>query len=143
MADSFLGISAGEYSARMYQINRETAQVKARDARFQGRLAKKANKDAFSQLKGEQRAAIAKNGFVVDYGTGMETQLDTDFQEQMNALNIEINAERQAMGYMAEADSFGMQAGLDMMRGTNSAASSLIGGAARVADSWYRYNKGS
>ena len=96
-----------------------------------------------ASLKGTQRAGMAANGIDVGVGSAAQVLTSTDVMGEIDANTIEANAVRSAWGYRTEAT---------MKRGSASAinpamagATSILGGAGKVATSWYRLqgNSGS
>ena len=99
-----------------------------------------------AQTTGDQRAAMAANG--IDLGTGSATDVlaTTKFMGERDALQIQDNAARQAWAYRTQAQGYGAEAAADTAIGdsispSTAMATSLIGSASQVANSWYQYNK--
>lgn len=59
---------------------------------------------------GSQRVSYAAQGVEVDEGSALEVQEDTVYWGEVDALQIRVNAAREAWGYQVEAEDFRMRA---------------------------------
>jgi hypothetical protein len=135
-----------DYEAAVARNNQTIANYQADLAFENGAIAEQNQRLRTASIGGDQRAALAANG--VDLGTGSATEVlaTTKFMGERDALTIRDNAARQAWAYKNQAAGFGAEAAADSAASSAinpdlAFASSLIGGAAKVAGSWYKYNK--
>lgn len=94
-----------------------------------------------AQLKGTQRASIAANGIDLGEGSAARVLTSTDLLGEVDAQTIHANAIRNAWGYRTDATL--KRASASSINPLMSAATSLIGGSGRVAESWYRLSPGA
>lgn len=90
-----------------------------------------------ANLKGAQRAGIAANGIDVGVGSAAQVLTSTDVLGEIDANTIEANAVRSAWGYRTEA--IMKRGSADAISPGMAGATSLLGSAGKVADSWYRF----
>ena len=93
----------GDYQQDTYKLNARLAQVQARDAIFRGQQAARRYGEQAAKLMGTQRVRAAAQGISVSEGSPAELQAETVRISMMDALQIENNAWREAMGYRAQA----------------------------------------
>jgi hypothetical protein len=133
------------YAAKVAEVNKQTSLYAADDARKRGAAAEEQQRLKTKQLAGRQRAVLAANGVELSSGSPLDVLTDTASVGELDALTVRGNANREALGYEAQARNYGYDANLDRMRaqaaataGPISAAGTLIGGLGSVADKWYR-----
>lgn len=98
------------------------------------------------QIKGSQRAAMAKNGIDLGEGNAAEVIASTDIMKDEDVNTITANAVRAAWGQRIVAtnqrsDANAKRAGADSISPLMAGATSLIGSASQIAGSWYMMNK--
>lgn len=93
----------GEYQQDVYKLNAKYAEIQAKDAIRRGELAAEARGREISAVVGRQRAAAAAQGIALDTGSQAELQAEALEVGMMDALEIENNAYREAMGYRIQA----------------------------------------
>ena len=93
----------GDYQQDAYKMNARLAQVQARDAIFRGQQAARRYGEQAAKFLGTQRVRAAAQGISVSEGSPAELQAETVRISMMDALQIENNAWREAMGYRAQA----------------------------------------
>jgi DNA gyrase/topoisomerase IV subunit A len=132
--------------AEMADLNAELADEQARSALYQGEKEEQSSRLQTARLKSTQRAAYAANGVDLTQGSPANVLTSTDYIGEIDANTIQANAVRAAWGNRAEATSLRSKA--NTARSTASAispftagATSLLGGAASVASSWYKSTK--
>lgn len=96
-----------EINARM---NERFAEFQAKDALRRGENQADAYKQQAQQVIGKQRAAMAANGVEINSGTALEIQMQTAEVGEINALQAETNAMREAFGYRMAAHQQSSQA---------------------------------
>ena len=129
--------AVAEANARIDELG---AQATLRDSQLQ--IADTTRR--YGQLKSSQRATMAANGVAVDAGgSAAELQDSTEFLKDADTATLQITAVRAAFGQRMQAGNQRTQAA--MSRANSSAinpglamGTSLLGGAGRVADSWYQ-----
>ena len=134
------------YEAAVAQNNQTIANYQASLAVTNGQVQEQAQQLKTAAMTGDQRAAMAANG--VDLGTGSATEVlaTTEFMGKRDALTIRDNAARQAWAYQNQAQGYGAEAAADnaskdSINPDMATFGALIGGASKVASSWYSYNK--
>lgn len=98
------------------------------------------------QLKSKQKANMAANGIDLGVGSAAEVQASTDVMKESDMNTIQANALRAAWGYRTQETSYQnaaltARASASTISPLANMASSLIGGAGKVAGSWYQMNK--
>ena len=98
-----------------------------------------------ADVRGRQRAALAANGLDVNSGTPAALQDQTDYYGMQDMLTAGQNATESAAALRGQAGMQRMQAGNARSQAGAvspwlSAGTSLLGGAAKVAERWATYN---
>lgn len=98
------------------------------------------------QIKGSQRAAMAKNGVDLGDGNAAEVLASTDIMKEEDVNTITANAVRAAWGERMVAtnqknDAAAKRAGANSISPGMAAFTSLIGSSSQIASSWYSMNK--
>ena len=75
---------------------------------------------------GEQKVGIAANGAEIGSGTAIDMIEDTATLGELDALNIQYNAEQKALNFDQQANNFSNQANLDILKGQNAARTGQI-----------------
>lgn len=142
-----------EIGADVSMINAQIAQLGAESALNQGKQQIAQITLAAGQLKSKQRTAIAKGGIDLSEGSAAEVQSTTDLMKAIDVDTAQQNALMAAFGYRVQEMNAQAQAAsqrIDAVMARGSAASidpakaaftSLLGGAANVAGSWYSMNQ--
>lgn len=135
--------SQARFNAQVARNNSIIAERRAADARERGKIEEARQKERTRQLIGRQRAAAAAQGVVVDEGSALDITSDTAGLGELDALTIRNNAEREALGFSAQASNFRTQSQVfnssaDQIRSSTflSTAGTLLDGASLVADKW-------
>lgn len=130
----------GKFQEKTLQNNAFFRQQQAADALERGKVEVARNKTSFDQLMGTQRAILASNGILVDEGSAATLVADSARTGRQEQQDIELNAEREAMGLRMDAANLNAQATNARTSGRNiqkasklRAAGSLIGSGGRVA----------
>jgi len=134
------------YQAAVARNNATIAGYKAEDARRRGEIEAEKQGKATAQLIGRQRAALAGGGVTVGQDSAGQLVRDTAALGRLDALTIQSNAEREALGFEARGVSFESEARLQGLVGENAVSSSylkagasLLSGVGSVAGKWYNY----
>ncbi|KAF0137261.1 MAG: phage protein [Rhodospirillaceae bacterium] len=146
-----------EAQAQMAEYEAQMAGYQAKDATARGIQAEKRHWTDVGQFLGEQRATLAANDVVVDDGSALDIQRDTQAMGAMDAMTIRSNAAREAWGhtadrnlaqYQASVSRAGGDAAYQMGRfqgrqaawaGTFGAGTALTSGLGNLAFKWYKY----
>lgn len=129
----------GQAQKAMYDYQAKMGKVQAEQELSAGREAERAQRRKTASLIGAQRAAMGGSGIDVNTGSLLEAQVDTARMGEMDALTLRYNAKNRAWAARAGV-SMSRAAGRNAATaGTIGAASSLLTGAGKVADQYYRY----
>lgn len=138
--------AAASYQAQVAQNNQTIANQNAQFALQQGQQEEAAKRQQTAQTISEQRAITAASGIDPNSGSSKRIQGDTAALGELDAQTIRNNAARTAWGYQNQGMNFGAQASLLQSQSANASAagelgafSSIVGGAASVANKWYTY----
>ena len=135
------------YQEAVARNNEIIAERKAEDARARGEAAERRQRLETQQLIGRQRAAAAGAGLVVDEGSALDLVADTAAAGELDALTIRTNAEREALGFEAQAVEFQGEQAFRSAEGRNAQVAGAVAiggtvltGASRVASRWSEFN---
>jgi len=135
---------AAQYQAAVDRNNVVIANQARRDALERGAEAELAQRRKTSDAIGRQRAAFGASGIEIG-GSALDVLGDTAQFGELDALTVRNNAEREAAGYAARAQSAQQNAMLNDNKASNAlasgfmnAGSTALAGAGTVADKWYR-----
>lgn len=134
-------------AADIADINAEQAEKGGQQELLRGNALVAAATARAGQVKGSQRAAMAKNGIDLSDGNAAEVLASTDIMKETDANTITANAVRAAWGYRTQSTNFknealSKRAGADSINPALAGATSLLGSASQIAGSWYMMNKG-
>ena len=153
---SFIGqIRAGQaaqaqanFQAQIARNNQIIAQRNADDARDRGKIAADLQRQKNAQLRAKQKTTLAANNVLIGQDAALQLEEDTAAIGELDALTIQSNAEREALGFEAQGAGFGAEASLQGLVGDNArsssflkAGSSLLSGTAAVADKWVAFKR--
>lgn len=132
--------------AALADTNARIAEMGAQSALDQGQKQVAALTLKAGQVKGAQRAAMAANGIDLGEGNAAEVQASTDIVKEIDANTLNANAVRTAWGYRLTGTNYQNEAlmkrnAADSISPGMAAATSLLGSAGSVAQSWYSLNK--
>lgn len=137
---STLGTVSNTISAkRTANVNAGLADQQAQDALARGNDAVFKSQLRTAQLKGTQTATLAAHGVALDQGSALDILTSTDVMGAADAATLKDNASKEAWGDKVQAANYRSQAAADNPWAAGGA--SLLGGAATVADRWYKYKK--
>ena len=95
--------AAANAEADLMDYNAAVAEIQAKDAVERGQVEAARYKEQVEGVVGAQRVGFAGQGVDVASGTALAVQADTAAMAEMDALQIESNAAREAWGYKVEA----------------------------------------
>lgn len=132
--------------AAIADTNARIAELGAQQELYRGQQQVGALTLKAGQLKSSQRAAMAANGLALGEGSAAEVLASTDIMKEIDANTLIANAVRSAWGYRTQAVDFQNEAIMKRaaasgIRPGMAAATSLLGGAGKVASSWYMLKK--
>lgn len=137
-----------QYAAQIQENNSRRAEIFARDALQRGEEAERQQRVKGRLLLGQMRAVLAGSGQVVDEGSAGDLVIDQAGVNELDALNVRANAEREAYSYRIRAADFQDQANLTRISGQNaqadaafSAGGTLLGTTGQVAGKWYQFKR--
>lgn len=136
------------YQAAVARNNQIIAQRSADDARRRGKIEADIQRDKSRALVEQQRSALAGAGVLVGQDSALETVINTAGLGELDALTIQSNAEREALGFEAQGSNFAAESQLAEMEARNArtsgmfkAGATLMSGFGSVATKWYVFNK--
>lgn len=137
-----------EYQSAVARNNAMRAEYMAQDAQQRGVIAEQQQRLRGRLLLGSMRASQASSGVDINEGSALDLQVSQAGANELDALNVRNNAEREAQNYRLQAADYTGQAGLYQYAGNNAAsngmwgaAGSLLGGVGSVAGKWYAFDK--
>lgn len=136
LGQAFAGYRAAEINGDVARANARLAEGQARDALARGADAQLRLRREGGKLRGSQKARLAAGNVDVDQGSPLDILEETDRGIEADAAVIRGNAGREAHARRVEASGYRAQA-----RGSNPglvAGLTLLTGAGRVAEKWYR-----
>lgn len=135
-----------KYQAKIAKLNAKNQEWMAQHELRRGQQQAALSSMGYGQLKGRQRAAMAANGVDLGYGSAAEVLTGTDIAKEVDTNTIIENATRAAWGHRMAGVNYLNEAGMANANAGQivpalSMATSLLGGAGRVADRWYQYQR--
>jgi hypothetical protein len=136
---------SAQYQAAVARNNQIIAERRAAQVEAEGKIAADRKRQEAARLAGRQRAVLAGNGVLVDYGSALDITSDTAAYGELDALNTKYSYDTEAYNARVQAGNFGAEAGLADFRAASSDATLGIGGtlmssAGSVADKWYKFD---
>lgn len=143
--------AASEYNAKVQDMNVRLQERRARDALERGSLEEQQKRNENSQIMGRQKAAMAANGVDLNFGSPLDTLVDTATLGEIDALTIRRNAANEAYDYDVAAANGRADASLSRANAKNSktagnlkAFSTMLTGAGKAyGDYKLNYSKGA
>lgn len=137
--------SSLNFQANLDDLNAHQSELSAQSALAQGQMQEQSSDLRTANLKSTQRAGLAASGVDLGVGSAANILTSTDVMGQIDANTIAANAVRSAWGYRTQAtnqqnDALMKRAGASAISPLTSAATSLLGSAGSVAQSWYSKN---
>lgn len=134
------------YQAQVARNNQLIAERRAQQIEAEGKIAADKKRQDAARLAGRQRAVLAGNGVLVDFGSALDITSDTAAFGELDALNTKYNYDNQAYNTRIQASNFASEAALADFRGASAdpslgIAGTLLSGAGSIADKWYKFDK--
>lgn len=134
------------YQAQVARNNATMAGYQAKEAIRQGQIEEQNQRLKTAAMYGDQRAQLAANGLDLGEGTATELLTTTKYMGERDALTIRDNASRKAWAAQVQEQGFTDEASMktasaDGINPLMAGATSLMGSASNVADSWYKAKK--
>jgi len=135
-----------QFKAQMAEMNAHLAETAAQTELLKGQQHSAALTLQAGHLKSRQRAVLAANGVDLGEGSAAEMLASTELMKEVDKQMAQVNAVRNAWGHRmqkanCQAQAVMARASAKEIRPAASAFSSLLGGAGRVARSWYSLKK--
>ena len=135
--------AAFKYQSAVAANNQIIAQRAAEDARKRGELEANIQRQRSRLLVGQQRAALAGAGVLTDVGSALDLSADTAGLGELDALTIQSNAEREAIGFETQGMNFEAESRLTAAsarqartEGLFKVGGTLLTGFSSVASKW-------
>jgi hypothetical protein len=147
---SYYGAKSEQSSLRFQSdiadINARIAELGAQSALNQGQQQVGALTLKSGQIKSSQNAAMAANGIDLGEGNAAEVRASTDIMKEIDANTLIANAVRSAWGYRTQGVNYKNEAALrsaaaDTISPFAASATSMLGSAVSVANTWYNYRR--
>jgi hypothetical protein len=139
--------AASKYNAKVSDMNARISDRRALDALERGKVEEQNKRREIAQFKGRQEAAMSANGVDLNFGSPLDTLVDTAVMGELDALTVRSNSAREAYGFkvdaankVADANLSRMNASAQTTSGYLTAAGTLLSG---VGNAWGTYKKGS
>lgn len=132
--------------AQLSETNAKLAEMSAQSALLTGQREQQSSRLQFARTKSSQRANMAANGVDLGSTTPVAVLTSTDVVGDWRDTAIESSAINRAFGYRAQGvdatnRAIFARASAKSINPWFDAAGSLISGATKVADSWYKFKK--
>lgn len=122
-----MGLQA-DAETKSAEINARILELKAARALELGDKAAKDLKTKANMIGGQQKAALAASGVVVDYGSADEIQEETELFSSLDAERIRNNATLEAFGYKFQGQNLQTQAEFNAQGMRNKGNNALLTG---------------
>lgn len=122
--------ASASYGAAVANRNAAQAEILAKDATARGEQKADAERRRVGYKIGAQRVGIAASNVDVGSGMGLNIIGDTAALGEMDVAIIRQNADREAKGYLNQADNFKMEARAQKQSGLWNTIGTIVGGAA-------------
>ncbi len=141
LAQGVAGMRAAEAQAKAYENQAKVRDAQATQALEKAQMKARLLRERGDRFKGTQRSLLGASGVAVDSGSALDLLADTAYGVESDVSMAKYNAQLEAWGFQAEAASLRGQASMAksqgkyaMLGGILGAGSSLLTGAAMVAD---------
>lgn len=137
------------YRSQVSKNNAKLAEAQAKDAIDRGRLDERRHRRDVRMLQARQEVEFANRGLELGFGTPLEVFADTARAGELDALTIQRNAEREALGFRTQASNSEAQARLFQIESEASgpggpflgAATTALGGTATTATRFVEFKE--
>ena len=123
--DSIAIQAQSRYQSSMLDISSRFASLQAEDAIFRGDEEAKSVKRRVRGILGSQRVSFAGQGVDLDSGSAAAVQQSTEYEAELDAIQIKNNAWKEAWGYRVKAFDLSNQSLMTTMAGRNQAQTSV------------------
>lgn len=131
--------ASAKYNAQVAEMNATLSERRAKDALERGAADEQRKRTEVSRIRGAQVAAMAANGVDINFGSPLDTIVDTAVLGELDALTIRTNAARESYDFRVQAVNGRADAALSRMNGKAAqtagylgAAGTLLGGAGKA-----------
>ncbi len=112
---------AANFRAAVASNNVILSERAAQDAEAKGKIEANKRRRLGAQQIGRQRVQLASAGQLVDTGSGLDLNVDTAEVTELDALTLENNAAREAVGFRQQGANFQNDAQFLTLQGKNAA----------------------
>lgn len=141
---------SAKYNAQVADMNAQLSDRRAKDALERGKLDEQKSRQKAAQIKGQQVAAMAANGVDLNFGSPLDTLVDTAVMGELDALTIRSNTYRESYDYQVDATNKRASAALSRAQGKNAltagylnAGGTLLTGGAKAYQNYQTSKIGS
>lgn len=124
--------AANRYNAQIMEMNATLAERKAKDALERGAIEEQRKRQEVARIRGQQTAAFAANGVDLQFGSPLDTIVDTAVMGELDALTIRTNAHRESYDYRMDAVNKRSGAALSRSQADSAVIGSIAGAGGTV-----------
>lgn len=125
-------VKAGKAAKKAGEYNAQVAELQAQDALDRGRQDEQSYRQGVTALMGTQRADFAGQNIDVESQSALDVRADTAYLAELDARQIQTNAQREAWGYRVQAQQSRMEGNARASANYYGAAGSAINGVVAV-----------
>lgn len=118
---------------KISDMNSEFADLDAYDATVQGHTDSTRYQSTIDNTMAEQSAQMNAEGVDVNYGSSSSVRKETQFVGELNQMNIEKQAQEQALGYRRQARNFRTSGAMELADGNTKAGQAMFSGITSAA----------
>ena len=133
LAGAYSTYQTGKIVKKMGKFNRAMAEWRARDAMQRGHESEYLSRRRIKKTIGGQRAAYAAQGIRVDTGSARDVQFETHNIGEIDAMNIKINAIREAYGHRMAGLGFDYKGSMALAQSKAKSVDTLLAGGMKSA----------
>ncbi len=104
--------ASAKYNAQVSDMNAKLAERQARDVVERGQIEEQQQRAKTAAIIGQQKAAMAANGVDLNFGSPLDTIVDTATMGELDALTIRTNTYREERDTRQQAENLRGQAGM-------------------------------
>jgi hypothetical protein len=118
---------AAKYNAQVANMNADLANTQAKQAIESGAREEQMKRLQTSQLIGKQKAAMAANGVDLNFGSPLDTIVDTAKMGELDAQTIRTNSYREAYDYRVKGANYTAEGKIDEAKARNAESAGFMG----------------
>ncbi len=124
--------AAGDYNAKVGEMNAVLAERRARDALERGKIDEQRKRAEVGAIRGQQIAALSANGVDASFGSPLSTIIDTATLGEIDALTIRANSYREEREHLLDAANKRAGSALSKMEGKSALKAGYLSAAGTV-----------